>query len=425
MSNIKNRQDGSAIGKRNNKYHPRGKLPTTAAANVNTEKILDALNEVDPERASEVLKNFYQEVSKIQNLLNFSMGAGAGESGSGANNPSRGIKFTLTDALTGACCILVKKYGYLSVINFFETVLGRSDYTDLHDEYKEIVRNALISLYITIIIYGEKKVPISIIPTIKYGDTVPSPLYTIAPDLYVRQYHYYDNDPYPGYIEWLGPDDDKIYTLRESTDYPFNTLAEHVYSEAEQGMAKELDPYIANPKILFTIQMLNDLIMKYCLLIDSIAQKATSGKNSRNRNGNLMQILGSILGSLVQKAQTDHIPPSVLDKGKMFDLISKEVEKQGNLNSVIKPAAKKAVEMAPTSMGDIASMLNNTGNISFIMGMLSNLKSLTGQQNLQNDMNNSDQNTQYLTSQANLIKENINSDIKVLLQILNQIKYVA
>lgn len=423
MANVQNRLL-AGIKERNKEFHPRGTLPTTAAANPSVQKILDALNEVDPQRQSEVLKNFYQEVNKIQNLLTFTMSAGSSGTNS-AQIPSRGIKNILIDSLTGACSILVKGYGYSNVIVFFDKVLSRADYDDLYDEYKEIVKNALITLYITVIMYGEKNIPISKIPTVKYGKTVPSPLYTTAPDLYVRQYYYDNMDKYPGYIEWLGPNNEKIYTLRTSTDYPYNSLKEHVYSESEQGMAKELEPYIKDEKLVFTIQMLNDLIMKYCLLIDQISNQATTGRNSRNRNGNLTQILGAILGSLVQNAQINHIPVSVLDKTKMFNLISKEVEKQGNLNNVIKPASKKAVELSPTSIGDISSMLNNTGNMSFILGYMSNLKNLTGNQNIQQNYNDSTENTTFLTSQVDTIQQNIDSDIKVLIKILSTINYVA
>jgi hypothetical protein len=373
MSNVENRDGDSAV----NKMRKKGKnveKPTTAVAEKNLKKVFDALNEVDPARISEVLKNSATEFNKINTFLNMA----SSSSGGGGSKPNSGVKKMLTDALTGALCILVKRHGYITVLTFFTNLLTISNYNLLLDDYKEIVKNAMEKLYITVLMYGEKNIPVSIIPAIILGDKVPSTLISEVPDLYVQQYFTSDNDPFPGYIQWIGPDDDIVYTLRTPSDPPFDTSEEHVYSIAEQGLANDLDVYFIDKTLVLTIQKFSELLIYYCNLMEDQAIKSTVGKNANNMSGNLAQLLGGILSSLVSQAQAGHIPPSVLDKGKMNQLISDNNKMQGRLNSFIKPSLKKAVA---GEMDDMSGMMSNFlggGNLSSLSGLMSNLSSLTG-----------------------------------------------
>ena len=87
------------------------------------EWILDGLNEVDPQRLSNIFPRFYDEVSKITKTLstkgNPGNSSGAAGNDKGGQTPTSGVKELVTDALTGALSILVKRYGYGPVLVSF------------------------------------------------------------------------------------------------------------------------------------------------------------------------------------------------------------------------------------------------------------------------------------------------------------------
>ena len=146
------------------KYAPTGGIGTIAGA-LNTNSILDGLNEVDPQRLSNIFPRFYDEVSKITKTLstkgNPGNSSGAAGNDKGGQTPTSGVKELVTDALTGALSILVKRYGYGPVLVSFTLPL-LTNFDDLLEDYKEIVKDSLMSLYISVLLYGEKNLPVSI-----------------------------------------------------------------------------------------------------------------------------------------------------------------------------------------------------------------------------------------------------------------------
>lgn len=407
-------------GWKDKRRKPQSNHPTVGAASDSHKKVVDALNEVDPQRISCVLKNMHTEFEKVRSLLSTSMSSGIGFSGGsgGTAQPSRGLKNTLSDALTGALSILVKKYSYAEVIDLFVSSYNGPDYDIMTDDYSDIVKSAFTSFYITVILYGEKNIPISIIPPVVIGTKTPTTIYTSVPDLYVRQYFAPENDPYPGYIQWKGPDGTIIYTIRTENDNPFPTAQDHIYSVAEQGLATEIEKYLKNTTLKFTVTVFYDLLIYYCSLMEEVASESNAGKNSNKFSGNLTQLLGSILGNLVSTAQTSHIPPSVLDKGKMNNIISKTTKMQGRLNNVIKPALKAAVKESPGNISNIISGLNLGGSTSFLTSSLSNLKSLTGNPDTNKTNNLSDV---QLLRYASILETNKDAEVKVLLSAIDSI----
>ena len=117
------RDGGSAVEKRR-KTAKHADLPNSGAADKNLLKVFDTLNEVDPGRISEVLKNAVTEFNKINTFL----GMASSSSSGGGQKPNSGLKLKLTDALTGALCILVKRHGYNTVLTFFTKLLTKQNY---------------------------------------------------------------------------------------------------------------------------------------------------------------------------------------------------------------------------------------------------------------------------------------------------------
>jgi len=321
-----------------------GKIQTVAGSLI-IDTILGALKDVDPQRLSNIFPRFYDEVSKINNTLS-SIGSPGNSSGApgndgGGQTPTKGVKEIITDSLTGALNILVKQYGYSVVVTSFTLPLF-NNFDDLLEDYKEIVKNALLSLYISALLYGEDDIPTSIIPEIIFGDAIPPNVVSEVPDLYSQVYYTKDEDPYPGYVEFEGPEGETVYTIR-TTDYlPFDSLEQEVYFNSEIGLATELSPYIVS--LTLTVPILNDLLEKFCNEIADTSEEKGVGKNSKNQS-DLVSMLGPILGGAINSAKTSHIPNSFLDQTKMNKLLNATIKEQNVLKNVIEKHANLALKL--------------------------------------------------------------------------------
>lgn len=408
-----------------NKYK-HGRKPAGPAGASPTDKIITALRQVDPGMLSQVLKNFHSETDKVTSLLNFGLSGG---SGSSTPKPTGGIKLILSDALTGALSILIKQYDYQTIIDVLLPSVEHADFLLIDEDYQEIVKTALINLYTTVYMYGEENLPTSILPEIVFGEETPSPVYAYdqVPELYVKQYFTAENDPYPGYIQWINESGDVLYTIRGVTDYPFENVEQELYSLAEIGLAAALKVYIEfyleNETISLTTALLLALLIEFCLQIDEKASESSVGKGGNNFAGSLTQILGPVLGSMTQTSLTNHIPQSVLKQGEINNLINKMKKMQGKINMVIEPSLKKAIQNVPGNISDIAGMLslgvNTTGAV---IENLTNLEKLTGNPDKTKFKSNID--TNLLQNNLTLINNNIesNNSIKVLADILKRLE---
>lgn len=395
----------------------RALIPSTAGGNPKIKKIKTVLDEMDPQRLSEIYKNMHNELSKIDSLLAYS-----NSSGGGNETPASEVKLSLTDSLTGALSILVKKYGYNTVIELFSEFLNDVTISSMPTDYQEIVRNSFIALYITYFIYGEKDIPVSVLPEIVNGNNIPTELVSInnVPDLYVQQYYTVDTDPYPGFIEWIGPDDEKIYTVRGITDFPYENIDDHVYSLAEQGLAKVLDVYFVNTDIKLSVALFLAMLIEFCNLIEDQGIKSSVGKNGNNFSGNLQTLLGSVLGTLTQTALTGHVPNSFLNQSKINNVISKANKMQGRINKAMKPAFKKAAQLDPSNITNIILGLNN----------LSELNKIDRTDDFQDVVNSLAEIVARELSHINKLTGNINvtptiEDVDLLISTANDIKNIA
>ena len=407
----------SNVGRSRRRRSPNADKPSTAGGNPKTKKIKTVLDEMDPQRLSEIYKNMHNELSKIDSLLAYS-----NSSGGGNETPASEVKLSLTDSLTGALSILVKKYGYNTVIELFSEFLNDVTISSMPTDYQEIVRNSFIALYITYVIYGEQDIPVSVLPEIVNGNNIPTELVSInnVPDLYVQQYYTVDTDPYPGFIEWIGPDDEKIYTIRGITDFPYENIDDHVYSLAEQGLAKVLDVYFVNTDIKLSVALFLAMLIEFCNLIEDQGIKSSVGKNGNNFSGNLQTLLGSVLGTLTQTALTGHVPNSFLNQSKINNVISKANKMQGRINKAMKPAFKKAAQLDPSNITNIILGLNN----------LSKLNKIDRTDDFQDVVNSLAEIVARELSHINKLTGNINvtptiEDVDLLISTANDIKNIA
>lgn len=364
---VKNGEGEKAIESMRRKYAKHRDKPTTAAADPSL-RLPQALMQVDPQAISQVLPNMYKQLGMIRNLL---IAFNSKNSSSNSNSPNGFAKLLVVDSFSGALCILSKKYGYTIVLERLFGALDRNRYQEILTDYQEIVFEAIIKLIKAADEYGEADIPVSTIPEVTWGSTVPTPLYSSydeVPDEYIQQYYNPDNDPYPGYIQYLGPTEDYIYVKRKVTDYPYETAEEEIRTTAEYAMTAELSVYIKDNNL--TVEILNRLLVQYCTQMMEDHYEKNMGKNSKNNVLSMLTAFAGIAGTMAKSSETNHIPNSVLDVASMTR--SLENHRQ-NIGKIMKMKSLSNIAFNPMGLlnSSISSALSSAlgGKVSSAVGL--------------------------------------------------------
>jgi hypothetical protein len=232
-----------------------------------------------------------------------------------------------------------------------------------------MVKEGLADLIKDAILYGENSIPKSVIPPIVYGSTLPpaSLLLNLSaiPDLYIQQYYSVDVDPYPGYIQWLGPDGDSYYSQRIPTQYPYESADEDIQKTAEIEIAADFEPYIANSnpynRIILTPTIINNILAAASTSVEDNGMEKNLGKNSAANLMSLLPQLMGLAGTALNLSQQLHLPTSFLDVG-----VVEEAQKKFAKNI----AMAKLMEAKSAGAFDIPSSLSSLGNIASMAGAL-------------------------------------------------------
>ena len=327
------------------KFAPNADKPTTASADP-SKKLPETVKKVDPQAISAVLQNMLSMLAMVRDISN-------------ATSPVAVTK-TVTDALAGALAILATKYGFERVIKIFKECLDNGGINRISPDYQTIVKEALAQLIKNSIENGPTKLKLSEKPTvIKYqvGGTVPLPIYGFPPDLYIQQYYTVEEDPYPGYIQWKGPNGDYVYTVR-GAELHFETPEAHIYSMAEEQLAKDLEPYIIKGKI--TPEELNAILDKNSTQVQNNGMNKSLGQNSGQNLMQLLNMLLGIAGPILNKAKDGHLPQSVMDQGSMNKSLEK-FSKNMAIAKKMKDVSKGAFDL-PSALSGLMSALSSMSN---------------------------------------------------------------
>lgn len=373
----------SSVKKARAKHAPNADKPTTASADP-SQKLPETVKKVDPQAASAILQNMLSMLAMVRNTSN-------------ATSPVTTTKI-VTDALGGALAILAHKHGFERVIKVFKECLENNGINRISPEYRTIVKEALALLIKNSIENGPNTLKLSEKPTvIKYqvGGRVPIPVYGFPPDLYIQQYYTVEEDPFPGYIQWKGPNGDYIYTVR-GAELHFTNADDHIYSMAEEQLAKDLEPYIIKGKL--TPEQLNAILDKNSKQVQNNGMNKSMGQNSGQNLMQLLNMLLGIAGPILNKAKSGHLPQSVMDQGSMNKSLEK-FAKNMSIAKKMKDDAKNAFNLPGPlagllggglnmggalgslgslgSLGNIAGSLGSIGNLGNISGLAGNITSLT------------------------------------------------
>lgn len=345
------------------KNAPNAKKPTTASGDPSIKDLPALIAKVDPQAAGQVLKQMMSALALVNSTMS-------------SNSPTT-HNSNVTDGLTGALTILTKMFSYGQVIEAFDLALKNGNFNNITESYKSIVSNSILSLIENAIRYGETNIPTPIVPPIVYGTKIPSPVVTTVPNLYVQQFYTSDVDPYPGYIQWLGPNKDYVYTLRTSSQPPFSNAEDQIIYISQQEIVVALSPFI--PTFTLTVNIINEALDNQAKNVQNNHTEATLGNNSST---NLLSLISQILGQLgaaVNLVQSAHLPVSALNVGsvtKTLETFSKNIA----MLKMMKSQASGAFQL-PSALSSLGSSLpvsslavdtstNSTANVAAILSAL-------------------------------------------------------
>lgn len=347
----------NAVKESRKKYAPNADKPTTASADP-SKKLPEVVKKVDPQGLSAILTNMMSMLAMVRDTAN-------------ATSPVSNAK-TVKNALAGALAILADEYGFEVVIEVLNNCLKDGGFQQISEQHQETVKEAMIELLKNALENGPTTLRITIAPEtlgIPDNGAIPSPLLEEAPDLYIQQYYGFE-DPYPGFIQWKGPNGELVYTFRN--DEPcFETAEDHINFMAEFDIAEDLRPFILEKNL--TPEDLNSILDKNIQKVQNNGMDKSMGKNSGQNIMQLLNMLLGVLGPIINKAKSNHIPQSVMDQGSM----NKSLEKFSKNMSIIKKMkddSKKAFDLP----GALSGLLGGNINLGGALSGLGQLGNITG-----------------------------------------------
>ena len=341
---------------------PNAGKPTTAAADPGLD-ISTIVKQIDPLGTAQAFAKMIIQLNMIRNIMKIAGG------GNKKNAPAN--KEIMKDSIVGALALLVQKYGYDQVIKAFTLAFADGNVKYLDPRYKDILTECILTLIQQSLQHGVNNIPVSTLPTLVYGTSVPKALVTVVPDLYVPQYFTQKEDPYPGYIQWKGQDGTIIYTKRAVTELPYKSMTQELTMISERAIAGAFGPYVKHLNL--TVFIINPVLSAQDLYSQHTGLEKSIGKNAIS---NLSKILG-LAGLAINLVQASHLPNSVLNVGAVSKTLG-EFSKNMAFLKIMKTNSAMAF-MPPLPFGNLAS-IPGLSNLASMAGI--NLGSLSGIANI-------------------------------------------
>jgi len=346
------------------KLAPKADDPTSAAADAMLD-IAAAIKMADPMAKAQMLKNMMSMLNMVRSTMS-------------ANSPTH-TKKTVTKALNGALAILSKRYGFQTIVNVFNSCLRDGGINQVDPDYQGIVKEALSLLINNAVKFGPDQIPIAVPKTQTkpeiFRGRVPLPIIYTAPDFYVRQYYTIAEDPWLLYIQWKEPKGDFYYTLKPKNEPVFETVDDHMYSLAEEKLARDLAPYIDKQEL--HPADLNKILFQNMEQAHNNSMDSAMGKNAAANIMSMLPMLLGILGGVINLTKGLHLPQSVLNAGAVGASLGAFAKNMAFIKKM-KMDSAAAFDMPSAGMGMLAGGL--TGGLASMAlgGGLGGLSSLAG-----------------------------------------------
>lgn len=360
-----------AVETAKNKFAPNANLPTTASAEPG-KNLASIIAKVDPSGKAQVFKDMVKKFAMIKMMMSIA-GSSAGPGGSEPPPVmDESQKETLINILTEGFCVLSKTYGYSSMIATLNSALANESIKQLEPDYQEIITGAVAQLVQTVLLFGENNIPVKSYPPVVYGNKIPDPLLSSlanVPDLAIKTYYEVEDDPHPGYIEFLTNENKIIYVKRTTFDLPYVSAEEESFATAVISLVIDLTLPVELKKL--TVGQLDEFLKKLKVTHEEESTNAVMGKNSSaNLMNNLQSILGMTGGLMNSLLSSGTLKIPVLNMGVVGEAIgefSKNMafldQMAGNLKSGLGMGA---------GLGGLGA-LGNLGQLSALAGNLNSL----------------------------------------------------
>jgi len=165
------------------------------------------------------------------------------------------------------------------------------------------------------------------------GPNTPRPpvnlIVTTPPNLYIQQYYSIQNDPFPGYIQWKGPNGDFVYTLRNGQPNYASAQA-HVQGDSILSMTSSFLPSLNGGGL--SIGALTGILGGglSSMNANSLTKVLGAGVNALSMLSLAKSLLGGTLGGAINGATGNHLPQSVLN-GSVQNTMSSFAQNQAML----------------------------------------------------------------------------------------------
>lgn len=282
------------------------------------------------------------------------------------NNTSTntGVNQYAIAALTGALSILSNKYGFNIVIRLFSVALTNY-FNDINPAYSTILSESLLNFINNGVQYNYINLPYNMTPiTNLIGNNIPTPVVSDPPDFYVQQYYSASTDLYPGYIQWEGPTGDYVYTQRTSLYPNYSSADEALIDVAQTEFVALFTPFFASD-----IMTYNDINNILSIVVPDTQNNAANNSLGNNSSLNIMGLITSLLGTIggmINSADSNHLPKSVLNISSMTQTLQKFASNLSYLQQM-KNKSMQAFAVPSSSM-NLASLLSSTSSFNVSLG---------------------------------------------------------
>ena len=366
------------------KYAPNADKKTIASGAKGVLDILSVLNSADPSGSSSALPGMVSGLSKVNATMN-------------AAAPST-KKTVVQNSLYGALCNLSNKYTFDRVITVLDTAVSNGGMLNITSTQRSVVSTAITYLIQNANENGPDniKIPFTFEQVTSIGNTAPTPITNLVPELYTQVYYTIDTDPYPGYKKWLSNDSTTaVYTERTIGEYYYETADDEIYDTSVQELTIDLDPYcdpnyvdpITTLPVVLTATILDEFLTTQNTNIEnSNIEKSLGNGSSSNLMDNLSSLMG-YTGTIVDTIQTTQLPTSVLNQSSITSSLtgySKNISMlksmKANALTAFKPvAAVTSLFPDATALTSVVSNLQSKG-LSVVSGntvrsLVDNIKS--------------------------------------------------
>lgn len=321
------------------------KKPTTASADKkDTSDVLDIVKQVDPNKLSRVLPGAVDGFSQVQKIMSMT-------------SPN-GITKLLSGGIQGAIGEMAKGLGLNNVLGPLTATLASGQLPPIA---QNALRSALSSVMASAMASGGKYNHSAIsthVPQFnpKKGAPLLSLIVVDVAATYVQQYFDLDNEPYPGYIQWMDPSTSRVsYTLR-GTEPHYPSAHAHIQGNSAAHLISTMAPIISNisggalsPS---DINKLSSLLTGHVGGLSADALTKVLGKGVDLKS--IISLASKLIPNLakgIDALMSGHLPKSVLDPAKVGAAMN-DFTKNQSLLAMKKKQMKKTVDAAPAEQQD-------------------------------------------------------------------------